>query len=826
MNNSTHTDEIESRQTPVYAVLILAAIALVMFGDLAFRSGGTVVSHQLGDGSQYFSRMRDFGFSELAKGNIPLWNPHIFSGTPFVGAFQSGMFYPPNLMYMVLPLARAMNLDTVLHVFLMSFFMFAWAKKQGLSTTASVLSGVLLAYGGASFIRVMAGHITMLQAFSWAPLILLSIDHVFEKRSNGWMLIGVGATAMQMLVGHPPSVIMTAMAAFFYCCTKLIGTKDRTGILIRLVPFAVFPPSIACVQWWTGLDTATESIRAAGVTYEFATSYSYPPENLLTLLMPALFGNVVNVMYWGRWAFWDSTAFMGIGGLVLVASSVYFGSKSLRRYSATLLLFFSVLSLGSYTPIYGFFFDHIPGFDSFRSPAKFMFPASLFMAMLAGLGTDAIIQGKVNTKKIPIAIGFMGGICLLGAIWLGATSIGSEPSDTLREFVDQRADMDETFFVSLAGHPLPDDYYVQVVRLAFVSFLVAGCTCAILCTLLLSSSKKSWVLYAIPVMTILEVLVFARLHRPTFELTNNDRPGFDQFYVEDPGDYRIMDVSGIDNATRNHAVDARKSAIWGYDPIILDRYAQFVIFAEGKRSFDTKLLEAALTGADPMTVSVHELQNYEFLPSGKIEGDLALYPLLRCKYMIINAGKLNDPPSLWFVGESFPRFFFSNTYSVHDTKDAIFSEMSRQDENGEYLFDPTEKILLESNPVPRPALLAPTEKLTSSFEVLSQTTDSVELRIDVNHNTILVVTDSYSKNWIAKTEDQSVQQAYEVIPVDYTLRGIPLAAGTHHIMMEYAPDSYVIGKWISLVSVIAYVLCCGLVFYRHRVDLSIAKQGL
>jgi len=799
--------------TNAYAVLALFLIALVMFGDLLFQTGDAVVSHRLSDGSHYFARMRDFGFSELAKGNMPLWNPHVFSGTPFVGAFQSGMFYPLNLIYVVLPLDHAMNMDTALHVFLMSLFMFLWARKQGLSVGASFVAGIILAYGGASFVRVLAGHITMLQTLAWAPLILLSIDHVVEKRSNGWMLIGIGATTMQILAGYPPSVLMTAKAAFFYCCVRLVGSEEKFGVIARLIPYGILPPLMACVQLWTGLDTATESMRAAGVSYKFATTYSFPPENLLTFFTPALFGNMVHVMYWGRWAFWDSTAFIGIGGLALVAASVYFGSKSFRRYLGTLLFVFTVLALGSYTPIYAWFFDYIPGFDSFRSPAKFMFPASLFAAMLAGLGADAILQGKVTTKVFSLGSGLLGLICLLCTLWLSVTSIGNEPGETLRSFIDQRAALDDTFFVSLAGTPLPNQYYIQVARVAFVSFLVATITCAVLCFALWPFKTKSWTIYVVPVVAVLEVLAFARLHRPAFELGSHDRPDFDSLYEKDPGDYRIMDVSGIDNAARNHAVDIRKYAIWGYDPVILDRYAQFVVFAAGQRTFDPNLRDIAISGVDPMLVSIHESNYYEF-PLSENDPGINLFLALRMRYFIINSGEWNGPSAYWKIGGGLPRFYFSNDYSVHPTQESIFTEMARRDESGKYLFDSTKSILLESEPSPRPAELNDKAELESTVRVLSETTDSIELEISVNQNTLLVVTDSYSKNWRAVPLTKADQERYDVIPVDFTLRGIPLKAGSHHFLLEYAPDSYTIGRWISLASVLFFLVCCVYVGYK------------
>jgi hypothetical protein len=791
-----------------YVVLAFTCVALVMFGDLVFQTGDTVISHRLSDGSQYFSRMRDFGFSELAKGNMPLWNPHIFSGTPFVGAFQTGMFYPLNAVYLILPLSNAMNVDVAIHVFLMSFFMCLWARKRGLSWGAGFVAGIILAYGGAGFTRVMAGHITMIQAWTWAPLILLSIDHVIEKRSNGWMLIGVGATTMQILAGYPPCVFMTAMATGFYSCVRLVRAEHRRGIIGRLALYCILPPLMACVQLWTGLATAEESMRSAGVSYEFATTFSFHPEHLLTLLMPAFFGNVIHVMYWGRWAFWDSTIFMGIGGLVLVGCSLFFGPKSSRRFSFTLVFLFVVLALGSYTPVFRWVFE-IPGFDNFRSPSKFMFPASLFAAMLAGLGMDAAIQGKVRAKALPVIVGITALLCFLLSAWISTTVTQNEPSEGLRQFIDQREPLDDTIFMSLQQIPLPKIYYIQIAHLASISSLIAGLTCTILCAALWMSKAKSWLIYVIPVVAVLEVLMFARVHRPTFQLSDNDRPTFDGLYESAPGDYRIMDVTGIDNSIRNHAMDAGKYVIWGYDPVILDRYAQFVVFAASgdKRAFEQGLLEAALSGNDPLAESIHKSKNFEFV--NKIDGDMTLFRLLRCRYVIINPGEWDAPGSYWNVGGPMPRFYFQNAYSVHKTKDSIFDALKNP------AFDPASKVLLESEPVPKPDVLSDGKELTARINVVSETTDSIEFELTVDHNTLLIITDSYSKNWRAIPLENSVQDQYDVMPVDYTLRGIPLASGTHHFVLEYAPTSYTVGRWISFVSVLFFLSCCVAVGFKN-----------
>ena len=42
------------------------------------------------------------------------------------------------------------------------------------------------------------------------------------------------------------------------------------------------------------------------------------------------------------------------------------------------------------------------------------------------------------------------------------------------------------------------------------------------------------------------------------------------------------------------------------------------------------------------------------------------------------------------------------------------------------------------------------------------------------------------------------------MPANYTLMAIPLAAGEHRLMLEYKPQAFLIGKWMSLISLGIY----------------------
>ena len=78
----------ERCRSTIVSLILLLALALAMFGDLLFAGGARMVGYPGSDlFLQYFS-WREFGFRELAKGNLALWNPHIFSGAPYFGGMQ------------------------------------------------------------------------------------------------------------------------------------------------------------------------------------------------------------------------------------------------------------------------------------------------------------------------------------------------------------------------------------------------------------------------------------------------------------------------------------------------------------------------------------------------------------------------------------------------------------------------------------------------------------------------------------------------------------------------------------------------------------------
>jgi hypothetical protein len=125
-------------------------------------------------------------------------------------------------------------------------------------------------------------------------------------------------------------------------------------------------------------------------------------------------------------------------------------------------------------------------------------------------------------------------------------------------------------------------------------------------------------------------------------------------------------------------------------------------------------------------------------------------------------------------------------------------------------FNPEREVLLESEPEPKPM----GDGTAGSAQIAAASTDSLTIDANVEQPSILLITDAYAASWRAVALTGSAQTNYQLLPANYILRAVPLSAGHHHLRLEYAPVSFQIGKWISMVSAVGFAACVWL--FRKR----------
>jgi hypothetical protein len=609
------------------------------------------------------------------------------------------------------------------------------------------------------FLHVPAGHLTNLSAIPWIPLLFLAIDEWLASRRLIWCLIGMLTVAMQILSGQPQYVYFTALVAGGYALLRLAERRDsRVAAAAGLLSFYAGGALLAAVQLFVSFQAVAETVRSQPLPFQFAASFNFPPENLITFIAPGFFGDVTNQPYWGRWYLWEACGFIGVIGLALAA----YGIAMARMPGRTALLATAVitvlLALGDSTPLFRALFDWVPLFDKFRGAGKFIFMTALFLVLFAGYGLDRVLRERTVSIR---------------AVWIGgAITIALCAAATAVRTVDWSM---VTAAVLATGQTYANGNALPAAQaFASLGLLFAGLTLAAAVCLAFWARREHRAVFLLGALAIGEVFAFARMQRTTFDSAQIVIPQLRQFLADHPGEYRILNLWYPNTAMSMRAFDA-----WGYDPGVTRRYAEFIDWSEG---------------GDPDTATNYVTFRH-FHP---------LLSMLRVKYvmvvenkvMTITAGAVPPLRRLELVG----------SYEIHRQRDEILRAM------GGASFDPRKVVILEREPNPVP-VAAGTQ---GSARIVREGTDFIEVDADVASPSILLVTDAWARGWRAKPLDGSSQNRYDLVPANYALRAVALGLGKHRLRLEYAPIAFHVGAVVSALAWTAWIAAALLLWRRER----------
>lgn len=405
--------------------------------------------------------------SSLLAGEWPLWNPLLGNGTPLLANLQSAVFYPPNLIYLILPIEHGLTLSVILHLALAGLFMYLYGRTIGLDSFAALISA--LAYLLSGYLVGRTQFVPMVNAAAWLPLLLLLGERLVVRRTwldSLWLGFGL---AVQLLAGHAQlwfyTLCLIAAYVFFRSWQQgrqglenrsmtvrghikndfrvLVQAGWRLGLAIALALL------LDAAQLLPTAEFTFQSPRGSGAERSFALTYSFWPWRFVTLLAPNFFGHPATANYWGYANYWEDHAYMGILPVLfaLTAAWHYFKQRLQGRYGehrapveiesapaaairptqpnrsasvpdlnltcqhlvpfyAGLIPISLILALGWNTPIYLWVFDTIPGFSYFQAPARLLIWYTTAMAVLAGIGAQSFFitaRSRPHWRRLLVA---------------------------------------------------------------------------------------------------------------------------------------------------------------------------------------------------------------------------------------------------------------------------------------------------------------------------------------------------------------------------------------------------------------------------------------
>lgn len=736
----------------------LALLVLAMFADV-LGPGTRVLGDPAADMMFHTLPWRTFGFGELARGNLALWNPWVYGGAPYFGGGQAALLYPSNLLFLLLPTSHAINWSIAVDCWLGGAFMFLWARRRGLVPFAAFVSAALFMFSAPFFHRIQAGLVTSLAAMAWMPLLFLCMDEWLASRKPRWCLVGMLAVAVQIFSGQSQYVYYTALIAGLYAGARLLEPRERrlqaAAGLLSVYAGGVL---LAAVLLLPALQATAESVRGQALPYEFAASYSFPPESLISLLVPGFFGDIIRQPYWGR--FFMEVAFLGVIGLFLALHGQGAANMDGKRALRVTVVAAIVLALGKYTPLYRLLYDWLPLFDRFRANARFMGLAVMLLTLFAGYGLDRILRERaVPARSLWVA----GGIAAL----LAVATVVVRAIDWFPVFNAMMATMESFASGEVYGNPAG---VLASQAFAALCTAVAACTLAIGTGVALCVRRAPRAAVLLGVLAVAEVFAFARLQRPAFDSTalpiHPDLPKL----LPQPVDYRILNTFN-----HNGGIFIGVPDVWGYDPFVAQRYAELMRWSAG--------------GDPARATQMMEWKRYH-----------PLLTMVRLKYVveIKNSVMTLTPGALPPLGH----VELVGGYRVASGRDAVFKALDAPD------FDPRRTVILEREPNPLPVQAASQGRAV----IVRQSTDWLEIEAEASAPSILLVTDAWTPAWRARALEGSSATRYEVMPANYALRAIPLAAGKHRLRLEYSPVMFRLGSVVSAAAALAWLLA----FFMQR----------
>lgn len=400
-------------------LLVFLGLVLYFFNQIIFFQK----SFCFRDISRYFYPCKLYA-AEVFKGHLPLWNPYIFCGAPFLANLQSAVFYPLNLICCFPGFPWGFNFFFVFHYILAGIFVYLLCRRWEMSGISALFSCIAFTFGG--YLVSVVDMSSTLCSVVWLPLILLSfdvsIDSSGRKRTLYTVLAGL-FMSMEFLGGEPGIVFMTGvlLVAYFFLKAGEISRNEKCYPWFILPLVFLVLAGITAFQWIPFYEFLRLSDRSAG-SYEALSVWSIPPSNFLSLLFPAYAGDITfqQASWFDRSQMWLKSFYPGILTLVFAGLAFCWRQKArLKWFMLVAAVVSALLSMGRYFPLHRLC-SWIPGFGLIRYPARFMFLFSFCIALLAGFGLEGVLR-FLETRRHRYSCWLGGLSCLVLVLDLFAT---------------------------------------------------------------------------------------------------------------------------------------------------------------------------------------------------------------------------------------------------------------------------------------------------------------------------------------------------------------------------------------------------------------------
>lgn len=724
--------------------------------------------------------------SETQKeiGEYPLWQPWIFSGMPTAESFtNTSNLYFVQYFFKLLQIAPIItHLLHFLFAGIGMYILLLYLKK----------SQFIAIVGGAGFMLMpylvtmqVFGHGSQAMTVAYIPWAFWAALKLFDKQR----VLDVGVLAiilgLQLQRAHVQIAYYTWMligALFlFKLILYLIDKELRKNAIKGSALFAcaiTLALAIAALVYLPSLQYSAESIRAVGqpgaASYDYATSWSFHPKEMLTFLIPSAFG-FGGQTYWGEMPFTDYPNYMGIIFLLLAVFALITKRDNIVWFLAGTALLALLISFGRhFTIVYNLFYDFAPYFSKFRVPSMILIIVQFNVIILACYGLEQLVEHK--RKVLPKwfwwtagTIGFLVMILLFGGGWLREIVSNSftHPHAQDPRFVEVINNLRWKIWIN--------DAWLMIL---FISGLIGT-----FYLFLKEHITKVMFIVIIGALAIIDIgIVDHKIVQPeqnsgrTSQLISTkaikryfQHDKITKFLTEDETTFRVYPISPLFGESRLQAFGIE--SVGGYHPAKLAIYNSF-------------LSETNNIGTLPLM----RMMNIRYILSPQIVNHPELEQVITDK-MQTASGKI--PIWIYRISKSLPRAWFVDKVEVVDENDLWQNLLNES-------FDPVKiAYVTDGQNISTGTGGSDVEYESSIHHIIVKTTSQ-------NAGFLVISEVYYPLRWKAKIDGKPVK----TIETNGVIRGIEVPAGEHIIEFEY--DKSIFHKGI-LISILSFIFAIGFI---------------
>jgi hypothetical protein len=685
-------------------------------------------------------------FARVANGELPLWNPYQLCGVPWLGSPQGGLFYPPHVLYLLLPSHVALAASGVLHLLLIALSTALLARRVGLAPTAAAVAAFLFALHG--FVQTWFRAPPLLEAAAWLPLGCVAILDVARRPGAGPAALLAVAMAASWLAGGPQPTVYVLYAWATLLPAALVAERAPPSRWVGAGVWAVVAIAVgtlvAGVQLAPSFEMAREGTRATA---------PLDPEAIFPFVGRQTLGTFALEHTLGR------GARFGVVGLALVVALPFVSRHRAIAVWAVLLGGASmVLALGPTTPAFGAYFV-LPALAWFRNPVALLFLTDFCFAIVAAIVLDAVVSAPAAGSS-----GRARWVVLAGAVVLAVARARSQ-------------------------------LVVPAVVAAAVAILVAG------------PWRARWAAGCVAVALVVAELFATGGDTAALPY---DRAAAAEYHAaagvydrlrELEGDGRTWIVNGplfAPEFAPKLASLYRVRSIDDYESITLRRQAQyFTYLLEGRTTpANRKLIFAGMLTSGLTTASIDRL------PAQRRLLDLASVravlmgigmpstPAVRTLIDEVPLRELPPPRSdllLYENPRAVPRAYVTYRVEPAPEPEALLARMSAPD------FDPMATSFVEGS------VAASGSRPGHPATIVRDDPEVVEIDATLAAPGLVVLADSFYPGWRASVDGAPAP----IVATNHLFRGVPAREGAHRIRFEYRPPSVAIGAGLGVIGLLA-----------------------